>query len=85
MASVAEHVFPALILLGLATRLSALVLLVMTAVIQIFLSPSAYALHGLWAAVLLLLMAHGPGRLSLDHLFGRHWRTCDPVPARSQR
>ncbi len=81
MASVAEHVFPALILLGLATRFSALALLVMTVVIQVFVYPSAYAVHGVWAAVLLFLMAHGPGRLSLDHLLGRHWGTCEPLGA----
>jgi putative oxidoreductase len=71
LATVAEHVFPVLILVGLATRLSALALLVMTLVIQIFVYPSAYPLHGVWAAVLLMLMKFGPGELSLDHLIGR--------------
>ncbi len=70
-ATVAEHVFPVLILIGLATRLSATALLVMTAVIQIFVYPGAYATHGVWAATLLYLMVYGPGRLSLDHLIGR--------------
>lgn len=67
MAAVAEHVFPLLILIGLATRFSALALLVMTLVIQLFVYPGAYATHGTWAAVLLYLMAHGPGRWSVDH------------------
>ena len=72
MAAVAEHVLPLLILIGLGTRLSALGLLVMTLVIQIFVYPGAYATHGIWAAVLLLLMARGPGALSIDHwLAGR--------------
>lgn len=70
-ATVAEHVFPALILVGLATRLSATALLVMTLVIQIFVYPGAYPLHGVWAAVLLYLMRYGPGALSLDHVIGR--------------
>lgn len=71
LATIAEHVFPALILVGLATRLSAAALLGMTLVIQILVYPGAYALHGTWAAVLLFLMAKGPGFLSLDHLIGR--------------
>lgn len=67
MAASAEHVFALLILIGLATRFSALALLVMTLVIQVFVYPGAYSTHGVWAAVLLYLMAKGPGKLSLDH------------------
>ena len=63
----AEHFFPVLILLGLATRLSALALLGMTAVIQLLVYPGAYPTHGVWAAVLLYLVAHGPGKISIDH------------------
>ncbi|HRK43346.1 MAG TPA: DoxX family protein [Gemmobacter sp.] len=69
MATLAEHALPVLLVLGLATRLSALALLGMTAVIQIFVYPDAWATHGLWAACFLALIARGPGRLSLDHLF----------------
>jgi putative oxidoreductase len=71
MAAFAEHFFPLLILLGLATRLSALALLGMTLTIQIFVYPDAYPTHGTWAAVLLYLMVHGPGKLSLDHWIAR--------------
>ncbi len=67
MAAFAEHFFPVLILLGLATRLSALALLGMTAVIQLLVYPSAYPTHGVWAAVLLYLVAYGPGKVSIDH------------------
>lgn len=67
LAAGAEHVFPLLLVLGLATRWSALALLVMTLVIQVFVYPGAYATHGTWAAVLLFLVARGPGALSLDH------------------
>ena len=75
MAALGEHILPILILLGLATRLSALGLLVMTMVIQIFVYPDAYATHGTWAAVLLYLMAHGPGKLSIDAwIASRHER-----------
>jgi putative oxidoreductase len=71
MAAFAEHLFPILILIGLATRFSALALLVMTATIQIFVYPDAYPTHGVWAAVLLYLVARGPGALSVDHFIAR--------------
>jgi len=74
MAASAEHVFPALILLGLATRFSALALLGMTATIQFLVYPDAYPTHGVWAAVLLFLVARGPGRVSLDHLLSKGFR-----------
>lgn len=67
LAAVAEHVFPFLLLIGLATRLSALALLAMTLVIQVFVYPAAYATHALWAACLVLLAARGAGGFSLDH------------------
>lgn len=70
LATLAEHALPVLMILGLMTRLSALGLLAMTAVIQVFVYPGAWLTHGLWAAALLALAAHGPGRLSLDHLLG---------------
>lgn len=71
LAAVAEHVFPALLLAGLATRFAALALLAMTLVIQVFVYPGAYATHGTWAALLLLLVAQGGGAWSLDHWFAR--------------
>ena len=73
LATVAEHLFPILILLGLATRFSALALLVMTLMIQVFVYPNAYPTHGVWAAVLLYLMARGPGVISLDHWIARRY------------
>jgi putative oxidoreductase len=73
LAAFAEHFFPALILIGLATRFSALALLGMTLTIQIFVYPDAYPTHGTWAAVLLYLMTTGPGRLSIDHLIARRF------------
>lgn len=73
LAAAAEHVFPILILFGLATRFSALALLGMTLTIQLFVYPDAYPTHGTWAAVLLYLMARGPGKVSLDHLIARHY------------
>jgi putative oxidoreductase len=75
MAALAEHVFPLLILIGLATRFSALALLGMTLVIQVLVYPGAYATHGTWAAILLYLMARGPGVLSIDHWLARRQRS----------
>lgn len=71
MAAFAEHLFPLLILIGLATRFSALALLGMTATIQLLVYPDAWPTHGVWAAVLLYLAARGPGTISLDHLIAR--------------
>ena len=73
MSAFAEHFFPVLILIGFATRFSALALLGMTLVIEVFVYPDAYPTHGTWAAVLLYLMATGPGKLSIDHLIARRF------------
>lgn len=73
MAAVAEHVFPLLLVLGLATRLSAAALLGMTLVIQVFVYPDAWPTHATWAAALVFLLARGPGALSLDQRFARRW------------
>ncbi|MDP1606151.1 MAG: DoxX family protein [Rhodocyclaceae bacterium] len=73
MAAFAEHLFPLLILVGLATRFSALALLGMTMTIQLLVYPDAYPTHGVWAAVLLFLIARGPGTFSIDHLLFRHF------------
>ena len=73
LAAFAEHLFPLLILIGLATRFSAAALLVMTATIQLLVYPDAYPTHGVWAAVLLFLIAKGPGAVSIDHLVARRF------------
>lgn len=70
LATVAEHALPVLMVLGLMTRVSALGLLAMTAVIQTFVYPDAWLTHGLWAAALLAVVAQGAGRWSLDHALG---------------
>jgi putative oxidoreductase len=67
MATVAEHLFPMLLVLGLATRLSALALLGMTLVIQVFVYPDAWPTHLSWAALMLYLAGRGAGTASLDH------------------
>lgn len=70
-ATLAEHLLPLLLVIGLATRLSAFGLLAMTLVIQVFVYPGAWQTHGLWALGLLLIIARGPGPLSLDNLILR--------------
>lgn len=72
-AAFAEHVFPALILIGLATRFSALALLGMTLTIQLLVYPDAYPTHGVWATVLLVIIARGPGVFSVDRLIARRY------------
>jgi putative oxidoreductase len=71
LATYAEHLFPILLVLGLFTRLSALALLGMVAVIQIFVYPDAWPTHLSWAGILLYLVSRGPGRFSLDNQFFR--------------
>ncbi len=67
MALGAEHLFPILLVLGLVTRFSALSLLVMTFVIQIFVYPEAWwQVHIIWVALALVLIVRGGGKLSLD-------------------
>lgn len=71
LAALNEFFLPILLVLGLATRFAAFGLLIMTAVIEIFVYPNAYVEHGLWATILLMLMAYGAGKISLDHLIWR--------------
>ena len=70
MATYAEHFFPVLLVLGLFTRLSALALLGMTTVIQVFVYPDAWPTHLSWATLALYLVARGAGPVSLDSRLG---------------
>ena len=78
LSTAAEHVFPILLVIGFATRLSALGLLGMTTVIELFVYPGAWPEHALWATLLLWITARGPGAVSLDHLI---WTRNAPIPA----
>jgi putative oxidoreductase len=73
LATGAEHLFPLLLVLGLFTRTSALALLGMTTVIEIFVYPDAWPTHLSWAGLLLPLVARGGGNWSLDRVL-RSWR-----------
>lgn len=67
MATVSEHVFPIMLVLGMFTRFSALALLGMTMVIQIFVYPEAWwSVHAVWAALAFVLISGGAGLLSVD-------------------
>jgi putative oxidoreductase len=73
-ATAAEHVFPILLVIGLATRFAALALLFMTAVIEIFVYPEAWPTHGVWATCFVVTIARGPGAVSLDRLIARQYK-----------
>ncbi|MDT4838756.1 DoxX [compost metagenome] len=63
----AEILLPVLLLAGLATRLAALGLLCMTAVIQLVFPDGWMNFHLYWAALALAILALGPGWFSIDH------------------
>lgn len=70
LATISEHLFSILLVLGLFSRASALALLGMTLVIEIFVYPDAWPTHLSWAGLMLPIIAMGGGRLSLDRLLG---------------
>ena len=73
LAATFELACPVLIVLGLATRLGALALLGMTAVIQLFVYPENWSEHLLWASVLIYLVTRGAGTISIDRAIARSW------------
>lgn len=70
LATYAEHLFPLLLVIGLGTRLSAMALLGMTAVIQVFVYPGAWPTHLAWAVPMLYLIGRGGGSWTLDQRLG---------------
>jgi putative oxidoreductase len=69
LATYAEHAFALSLILGLATRLSAFGIIVMTLVIQLFVYPDAFlGVHLGWFAMAFAIVTSGPGAISLDHL-----------------
>lgn len=71
LATATELTGSILIFLGLFTRLGALALLGVVAVIQLFVFPGNWGEHLIWASLLLLLLARGAGKISLDWLAER--------------
>jgi putative oxidoreductase len=70
MSGSVEVLAPILLLLGLATRFAALVLLAMTCIVELTV-PDGWPVHITWAAMALGIMAWGPGRFSADHTLGK--------------
>ncbi|MGB1297318.1 MAG: DoxX family protein [Psychrobium sp.] len=68
LATYGEFFLGGAIILGILTRLSALGLLAMTAVIQFLVYPDAWPTHILWLVPLLYLIKHGGGKISVDSL-----------------
>ncbi|MEI7806747.1 MAG: DoxX family protein [Hyphomicrobiales bacterium] len=69
LVSYAEFILPIFLVLGFATRFSALGLLIIVAMIQLFVMPEAlWTLHVYWASILLVLLSLGPGQISIDHV-----------------
>lgn len=71
MVATAEIVLPTLLVVGLATRFSALGLLAMTGIIQLVVPEGWANFHLPWAALAVAIIAIGPGPLSLDRLIER--------------
>ncbi|MEO8921745.1 MAG: DoxX family protein [Caldimonas sp.] len=70
---------PVLLVIGLLTRPTAFVLLGMTTVIEVFVYPLAWPTHIQWAAMLLVLLCRGPGKLSVDHLVWARLASRNPL------
>jgi len=77
MAAIGENLLPPLLIFGIFSRIGALGLLVMTAVIQFYVFPEEllrpdgnWAMHLGWAAPLLVVLQRGPGSFSLDAVLG---------------
>jgi putative oxidoreductase len=73
MAASIELTMPVLLVFGVFTRGAALVLLGMTTVIEVFVYPQAWPTHIQWAAMLLILLCRGPGRISIDRLVAKRF------------
>ncbi|MFZ5508944.1 MAG: DoxX family protein [Pseudomonadota bacterium] len=75
LGTAAELVLPVFLALGLGTRFFALALFVFNAVAVISypgLSDAGLKDHILWGALMLVILFHGPGKLSLDQLVCRY-------------
>ncbi len=65
----AEFLLPIFLVLGFATRFSALALLGLTVMVQLYLMPDAlWTTNVYWATMLLMLLSLGAGQISIDHI-----------------
>jgi putative oxidoreductase len=68
----AEFLLPICLIIGFGTRIAALILLIVTIVLQVYVEPDAvWTTHMYWFSLLLVLMTRGAGAISLDRLI-RH-------------
>ena len=71
-----ELFFPALLVLGLGGRFAALVLFVFNIIAVISypeLNDAGLFQHQAWGLALMIVLLHGPGKLSFDHWIGRRF------------
>lgn len=73
LATAIEFAMPALIVVGLMTRLATLPLIGMALFIQLFVYPTSWPDHLIWITLLALLLARGPGAISIDALLARQF------------
>ncbi|MGD0025745.1 MAG: DoxX family protein [Xanthobacteraceae bacterium] len=65
----AEFLLPICLVIGFGTRIAALLLLIVTVLLQVYVAPEAlWTTHVYWGAMLLVLMTCGAGEISLDRL-----------------
>jgi putative oxidoreductase len=65
----AEFVLPICLVIGFATRFAAFGLLLLTLLLQLYVSPHLWwSTYVYWTAILMVLMTVGPGTISLDAL-----------------
>jgi len=82
LATAVELTMPALIVAGLLTRLATLPLIAMAVFIQVFVYPTSWPDHLIWITLLGLLLARGPGAISVDALLARQFdRNTAPMRA----
>ena len=77
LGTAAELLLPVFLFLGLGTRYAALALFVFNIVAVVSypeLMGAGLKDHQVWGLLLLITICHGPGKLSLDHLWGRFIR-----------
>ncbi|KAA0688146.1 DoxX family protein [Neorhizobium sp. P12A] len=69
-----EITFPVLLVLGLGARFAATGLLFMTLIVELTV-PDGWPIHITWAAMALSVMAWGSGKISLDYVLAKIFRT----------
>ncbi len=73
MAAYAELTLPLLLWIGLGSRFASAGLLIMTLTIQFFVYPQSWPEHMLWAGLLAVILAKGPGQASADYLIRKRF------------